>query len=89
MTKQTSAAPSYLNMNGVARKLGVTRQRIGELRDAGRLPQPSTYVNGRALWDEADIYKFGVERQAAAKDAETKAAKKTTKKVAKKKSPSR
>lgn len=67
-----NSANRFVNLNGAAKILGVTRQRVGELRDAGRFPAPATEMNGRGLWTVESVEKFRKQREQEAKRAAKK-----------------
>lgn len=51
-----------LNASECARELEITRQRVGQLIDAGDFPEPVGMVGKRSVWSKADILLFKIRR---------------------------
>lgn len=51
-----------LNASECARELEITRQRVGQLIDAGDFPEPVGMVGKRSVWFKSDIALFKIRR---------------------------
>ena len=63
MTADTAIAELVTSAD-IARRLGVSRQRVGQLRDAGALPEPLGRLGNYIVWRSEDIDRWIAEREA-------------------------
>lgn len=55
----------YYGITEAARALGLTRQRVKQLYDAGKLPVPDAVVGTRQLWESTTFIRWAIARQLA------------------------
>jgi hypothetical protein len=63
MAKPSKNPGSLVNLSGVAKILGVSRQRASEMKALGKLPAPHDEVAGRPVWTVASVERFHDERK--------------------------
>jgi hypothetical protein len=52
----------YYGVTECARALGVTRQRVRQLQELNKLPEPDALVGGRPVWEERKFTKWAAKR---------------------------
>lgn len=50
--------PDYVDHQQVLKMCGFSKQRLWQLRQAKRFPEPTNRINGGPVWLRADIYQF-------------------------------
>lgn len=60
---ESATMPELMSAAEIADELGVSRQRVHQLRDTAAFPAPLVELRGGAVWDAAAVRKFGQEWQ--------------------------
>lgn len=66
-TSETSTEPlEFVSQSGLAKILGVSKQRVSQLKDAGNLPAPHGIVDDESLvWTREAAEQYATERNQA------------------------